>query len=315
MTRWTDRSVVGVAALAAVIPTVLSAIGQVALWHDVVGLSLTAAVAFACFLETALIASALMARQAIQRGGAGRTDLAATWILSLLSGVLAAAHDVVTRHGDAPAMVALAAVARVVAPLVACWLWHRVVIGDRDDTGASWRATRDDARVLATAVAVQRARTGHGVWRAVLAWRGRRLVRVLGRDAADRVAVTLAGLDAIAGLPGVVVVGEPVTAPALPAARPVVLDRPVTAPDPEPQPEAETVGEEPHHSPTTPPPGMRAEKTYRVHAARDLITRDPDATSTQLIGLLAAEGITVKPRTAQRDMDDARALLARGVAA
>ncbi|MBO3146333.1 hypothetical protein GZ176_11625, partial [Dermatophilus congolensis] len=128
-----SQAVLVVTMLAAIIPTILSAQGMVMVGIDALGLSALMAVALAGFCELALVASALSARDAIARGRSARVDLIATWILSLVSGGLSALHELINPT-ILTASGILAAAVRIVAPLVACWLWHRVVSADAEES-------------------------------------------------------------------------------------------------------------------------------------------------------------------------------------
>ncbi|WP_432457534.1 hypothetical protein [Cellulomonas iranensis] len=84
------------------------------------------------FLELALVSSALLARAATLAGRPGGADAVAVWVVSATSGLLAGVHELVvtTPVGSSwsvePGSV-LAAAVRLVAPLVAAWLWERVL--------------------------------------------------------------------------------------------------------------------------------------------------------------------------------------------
>ncbi|MCH8614484.1 hypothetical protein [Arsenicicoccus dermatophilus] len=152
-----SRAVLVTTTAAAAIPTVLSAQGMVSVGTSALHLGTATAVGLAGFLELALVASALAARDATTRGRSARVDLAATWVLSAVSGALSALHEVVTPAGVVlTPMAGLAALVRVVAPLVACWLWHRVVAGDADAHAVrTWGERQSDAARLRVAVAAR----------------------------------------------------------------------------------------------------------------------------------------------------------------
>lgn len=133
-----------VAAIGAVIPTVLAAQGMTSLAVDVLGFP----VALAGFLELALVSSALLARAAALAGRPGGADAGAVWVVSATSGLLAGVHELVvtTPVGSSwsvePGSV-LAAAVRLVAPLVAAWLWERVLQAARAEQA---QRTLDEVR-------------------------------------------------------------------------------------------------------------------------------------------------------------------------
>lgn len=136
-----DRAAVTLTALAALMPTLLSAQGMISVGIDVLRLAAAVAVALAVFLELALVSSALLARSAVRQGRSGSGDLTATWVFSTVSGVFSAGHELVgpadplgLRTWQLDARSGLAAGVRIAAPLVAAWLWHRILTGDRHDT-------------------------------------------------------------------------------------------------------------------------------------------------------------------------------------
>ncbi|MFS0700094.1 helix-turn-helix domain-containing protein [Cellulomonas sp. 179-A 4D5 NHS] len=169
-----------VASLAAVVPTVLAAQGMAALAMDVLGFSLIAAVALAGFLELALISSALLARASALAGRPGGADAAAVWAVSAVSGLLAGAHEFVgpetggVRSWESDPSSLLAAGVRVAAPLVAAWLWERVLTAARrEHAERTLVEVRRDRRLLAVARAALvvrrleeagRIRAGRGRW-------------------------------------------------------------------------------------------------------------------------------------------------------
>lgn len=206
------RQATVVAAAGAAVPTVLAAQGMASLAVDVLGFSVLAAVALASFLELALVSSALLARAAALAGRPGGADAVAVWVVSATSGVLAGVHELVatTSSGSStwstdPAAL-LAAAVRAVAPLVAAWLWDRVLQAARAEhaqrTLAEVRRDRRLLDVARAALAVRRldaATGGRGAGR-----RARRARRRLDRAhlAALRVAPpapTLAGVLAAVG--------------------------------------------------------------------------------------------------------------------
>lgn len=197
------------AAGAAVVPTVLAAEGMTALAVDLLGFPVLAAVALACFLELALVASALLARAAALAGRPGGADAAAVWVVSGTSGLLAGVHQVMTTTPSGtvwsvdPGSV-LAGVARVIAPLVAAWLWERVLHAARAEQAERTLAeVRRDRRNLAVARAALYARRLDDDGR-MGGGRGRRAVRRLERAHMTALRVTppsatLAGVLAAVG--------------------------------------------------------------------------------------------------------------------
>lgn len=148
------RQATVVAAVGAVVPTILAAQGMTYLAIDVLGFPVAAAVALAGFLELALVSSALLARAAALAGRPGGADAVAVWVVSGTSGLLAGVHELVvtTPAGSAwsvePGSV-LAAAVRVVAPLVAAWLWERVLQAARaEQAQRTLVEVRRDRRLL-----------------------------------------------------------------------------------------------------------------------------------------------------------------------
>jgi hypothetical protein len=130
--------------------------------RDALGLSLAFAVALAAFLELALISSALLARASAL---AGRPAGAlAVWVFSAVSGLFSAAHELIgpldpatgQRGWQHDSLSLLAAGVRIAAPLVAAWLWERVLVSARRAAAARSAAQiRADHRLLAFARAAQ----------------------------------------------------------------------------------------------------------------------------------------------------------------
>lgn len=152
------------AATTAVVPTALAAQGMVMVGRDALGLSLTFAVALAAFLELALISSALLARASAMAGRPASADAVAVWVFSAVSGVFSAAHELIGpldpatgQHGwQHDSLSLLAAGVRIAAPLVAAWLWERVLVSARREAAARSAAQiRCDRRLLAFARAAQ----------------------------------------------------------------------------------------------------------------------------------------------------------------
>jgi len=132
--------------------------------RDALGLSLTFAVALAAFLELALISSALLARASAMAGRPASADAVAVWVFSAVSGVFSAAHELIGpldpatgQHGwQHDSLSLLAAGVRIAAPLVAAWLWERVLVSARREAASrSTAQIRCDRRLLAFARAAQ----------------------------------------------------------------------------------------------------------------------------------------------------------------
>lgn len=152
------RQATVVAAVGAVVPTILAAQGMASLAVDVLGFHVVPAVALASFLELALVASALLARAAALAGRPGGADAVAVWVVSATSGLLAGVHELMSTAPDgtttwsADPGTGLAAAVRVAAPLVAAWLWERVLKAARAEQAERTLAeVRRDRRFLAVA--------------------------------------------------------------------------------------------------------------------------------------------------------------------
>lgn len=152
------------AAIGAVIATVLAAQGMTSLAVDVLGFLVLAAAALAGFLELALVSSALLARAAALAGRPGGANAVAVWVVSATSGLLAGVHELVvtTLAGSSwrvePGSV-LAAAVRVVAPLVAAWLWERVLqAAGAEQAQRTLDEVRRDRRLLVMARTALRVR-------------------------------------------------------------------------------------------------------------------------------------------------------------
>jgi hypothetical protein len=152
------------AAATAVVPTALAAQGMVMVGRDALGLPLAFAVALAAFLELALISSALLARASAMAGRPAGADAVAVWVFSAVSGLFSAAHELIgpldpgtgLRGWQHDSLSLLAAGVRISAPLVAAWLWERVLVSARRAAAArSASQIRADRRLLAFARAAQ----------------------------------------------------------------------------------------------------------------------------------------------------------------
>jgi hypothetical protein len=152
------------AAATAVVPTALAAQGMVMVGRDALGLPLAFAVALAAFLELALISSALLARASAMAGRPAGVDAVAVWVFSAVSGLFSAAHELIgplnpatgQRGWQHDSLSLLAAGVRISAPLVAAWLWERVLVSARRAAAARSAAQiRADRRLLAFARTAQ----------------------------------------------------------------------------------------------------------------------------------------------------------------
>jgi hypothetical protein len=152
------------AAATAVVPTALAAQGMVMVGRDALGLALGFALALAVFLELALVSSALLARAAAMAGRPAGADAVAVWVFSAVSGLFSAAHELIgppdpatgQRGWQHDSLSLLAAGVRIAAPLVAAWLWERVLVSARRQAAARSAAQiRADRRLLAFARAAQ----------------------------------------------------------------------------------------------------------------------------------------------------------------
>lgn len=310
---------------AALIPTVLSAQGMVLVGHDALGLPLTAAIGLASFLELALLVSALSAREATLKGRSARTDLTATWAFSLLSGCLSALHEVISDAGTDPRHL-LAATVRIVAPLVACWLWHRIVSADAETAaGRTMRELQRDRALLAVAISAHEMSDQADLKPRQARNYRRQCARLLHRypdlkAAAVRTAAEeLVEMDAIPTLlnhsPA-----QPLEDPAQPLADseerqgkrtdvkvPEGTSEPPTSAMPndrEPEPMTHLrVLPTPTERASMAPEGDRinAEETPLIQdVVMDLLTQIPDATSTDVMAAMADREQPVSERTARR---------------
>jgi hypothetical protein len=152
------------AAVTAVVPTALAAQGMVMVGRDALGLSLWFAIALAAFLELALISSALLARASAMAGRPAGADAVAVWVFSAVSGLFSATRELIgplnpatgQRGWQHNSLSVLAAGVRIAAPLVAAWLWERVLVSARRQAAARSAAQiRADRRLLAFARTAQ----------------------------------------------------------------------------------------------------------------------------------------------------------------
>ncbi|MBE3074823.1 MAG: hypothetical protein IMZ75_07740 [Actinobacteria bacterium] len=120
--------------------------------------------ALAAFLELALISSALLARASAMAGRPAGADAGAVWVFSGVSGLFSAAHELIgpldpatgQRGWQHDSLSLLAAGVRIAAPLVAAWLWERVLVSARRAAAArSATQIRADRRLLAFARSAQ----------------------------------------------------------------------------------------------------------------------------------------------------------------
>lgn len=168
---------------AAAISTIASYVGIVGFARDIVGMEPAEAFALAGFFEIGLVGAGFMAREAAANGDDARTLTAVTWVLSLATGLFAAAHELVTGAGP------YSAAFRLVVPLAAAFFWHLVLVGAKaQSTGRTVREIRQDLRfhqMLTAQRAHHRKVTGLKVTRAVRRQdrAEARAVRMIGPDA------------------------------------------------------------------------------------------------------------------------------------
>ncbi len=134
--RAADAKAIAVASnatyIVAILATVLAVQGMILFWHEVVGLVMWAAVILAGVLEGTLVCAALWDRAAAIRGRSTRAT--ATWLVATASGVLAGIHELAEpMPGGGSEWVLepftiLAATVRVIPPLLAAWLWHKLLV-------------------------------------------------------------------------------------------------------------------------------------------------------------------------------------------
>lgn len=134
--RASDAKAVDVASrvtyVVAILATVLAVQGMIMFWAEVVGLVLWASVILAGVLEGTLVCAALWDRAAAMRGRSTRAT--ATWIVAAASGILAGIHELAEpMPGGGSEWVLepftiLAATVRVIPPLLAAWLWHKLLV-------------------------------------------------------------------------------------------------------------------------------------------------------------------------------------------
>lgn len=129
---------------AAGIATMVSAEGM---WETFgsMGMPIPLRLATFAFIEIAVVASARRARRSMVEKFRAGVDGIAMWVLTVLSAVLSAAHEV-DKADSNPAIVLI----RLVAPLVAAWGWERNMALERRrrglPSGINWRVTPE--RVL-----------------------------------------------------------------------------------------------------------------------------------------------------------------------
>lgn len=110
--------------IAAALATMVSASGMWKFFTDILG-ETPLRIAFFAFIEIALFASALLARSRLLRDPATRTtgiDGIAVWVLAALTASLSALDSDSFRE----------ACLRLVAPLVAAWMWERALAAERN---------------------------------------------------------------------------------------------------------------------------------------------------------------------------------------
>jgi hypothetical protein len=302
-----DTAAVTLTAAAAVMPTLLSAQGMISVGIDVLRLTATVAVALAVFLELALVSSALLARSAVLRGRSARADLLSTWVFSMVSGVFSAAHELVGQpdlHGvttwQLDARSTLAAAVRVAAPLVAAWLWHRILTGDRHsaDSAPTRREAKRHRLMLAVATAaldLQRTRQARPASRAAL--RARRRLDLHHRRLLRHVPATDPRLS-----------GQ-LSSWLTEVGRVHHLDAQLTSESsPIPGISGDTRGDSEIHTDETPPPADGP--SARLAVAVALVRRDDTVSGQDVADAFTHRGWPATPRTGQRWLAKARASLA-----
>ena len=163
---WREQKfAIKVAGIVATMPTILAAQGMVTVTTDVLHSPIWMALLLAGFLEGGLVASALLARDAAVHGLPTAVDSAAVWTLSVLSGLLSASHELIgplsdgTRGWTFTAPQVEAAAVRLIVPLVAAWIWERVLVNTKREVAARTAAeVRLDRRCLAFGRSVQMVR-------------------------------------------------------------------------------------------------------------------------------------------------------------
>lgn len=321
-----------VAAFAAVVPTVLAAQGMAAVAVDLLGFNLAAAIALSGFLELALVSSALLARAAALAGRPGGADSVAVWAVSATSGLLSGLHELIdtsttgrsswtTEPGDL-----LAAGLRVIAPLVAAWLWERALHAARaEQAGRTLAEIRRDRRLLDVARAALALRRLEDADPDRTTRRHRRARRRLDR----------AYLSALRGAPPSTDLGDvlaavgrvdtlaaatlvpPSAPPAVTAAsaRHAVTGRAAAATRRPAKVTAQLdgAGQEPRPDALAAP--SRAERptadtvTGRFEAAVAIVREDPDVSGASLATELGRRGHRVSERTGRRLLGRARAVV------
>ncbi len=329
------RQATVVAAVGAVVPTILAAQGMTSLAVDVLGFPVVAAVALAGFLELALVSSALLARAAALAGRPGGADAVAVWVVSATSGLLAGVHELVATTPDGsstwsvdPGSV-LAGAVRAVAPLVAAWLWERVLQAARAEQAERTLAeVRRDRRLLDVARAALLVRRLDAAGRST-SRRGRRARRRLDRAhvAALRLAPpaatlvdTLAAVGQVDHLPAATLVApltrRPDTGHEQAGHRLGLVDRAAAAAGDRPASVTEHVDEHTAWPATTlfgpsagdQPPADDAATTLAL--AVEVVRADPDVSGARLADELTRRGRPVSTRSGQRWRTRALAALA-----
>ncbi|MGH4000971.1 MAG: hypothetical protein ACRDTJ_26320, partial [Pseudonocardiaceae bacterium] len=151
--RQSRRLILATVTTVAGVSTAAAYVAMVAFGRDLLGMSAFTAYAFAGVFELALVAVALMAREAAMDNRPNGTLLALTWALSAGSGMFAASHEILEGHGPA------AAGFRFVVPLIAALMWHLALVGDRHlAAGRTWSQLRTSARMHALFLASKEVR-------------------------------------------------------------------------------------------------------------------------------------------------------------
>lgn len=317
------RQATVVAAVGAVVPTILAAQGMTSLAVDVLGFPIVAAVALAGFLELALVSSALLARAAALAGRPGGADAVAVWVVSATSGLLAGVHELVATTPDGsstwsvgPGSV-LAGAVRAVAPLVAAWLWERVLQAARAEQAERTLAeVRRDRRLLNVARAALLVRRLDAAGRST-SRRGRRARRRLDRAhvAALRVAPpaatlvdTLAAVGQVDHLPAATLVApvthRPDTGHEQGGHRLGLVDRAAAAAGDRPSSVTEHVDEHTAWAATLLGPATSDEPAddaaTTLALAVEIVRADPEVSGARLADELTRRGRPVSTRSGQR---------------
>lgn len=323
------RQATVVAAVAATVPTVLAAEGMATLAVDLLGFPVVAAVALASFLELALVSSALLARAAALAGRPGGRDALAVWVVSAVSGLLAGVHELVAAAPDGSTRWTLdpgsmlAGAVRLVAPLVAAWLWARVLEAARAEQAERTVAeVRRDRRLLdvgMAALAVRRlvdagVQDSKRIGRAARKLDRAHIAALRVAPPAPSLLDVLAAVGQVDHLPAATVVAPPAGRP------PLVAGQTATAVEHRPDSLTARVVED--DSPALFPARMAGqvaesdsqhpETSDTLALAVEVVRTDPSVSGARLADELTARGRRVSTRSGQRWRTRALAALAAG---